>query len=371
MDKAVGKTDEKSLAKRLVEEIRRMVEQRGMPLRFMEVCGTHTVAIFRSGLRQLLPEEVELVSGPGCPVCVTPVAYIDQALGYAKETDTIITTFGDMMKVPGSSSSLAEAHAAGADIRIVYSPLDSLAIAEENPGKRVIFLSVGFETTTPSEASTIVTARRKGQKNFFMLSAQKLVPAAIRMLLEDPETQVDGFLLPGHVAVITGTAVFDFLPREYGRPGVVAGFEPLEILRAVYRLARMTTEGKPSIINEYGRVVRSDGNPVARKIVEEVYEQTDTEWRGLGMIPHSGLVMRPAWNDFDIAVVEPQQYRETKKVSACRCGEVLRGRITPEGCPLFGQACRPEQAAGPCMVSVEGVCAAWYKYGGSRFRYGK
>ena len=371
MDRESKTENEKVLAKRLVEEIRRLLGKRERPVRFMEVCGTHTVSIFRAGLRQLLPETVELVSGPGCPVCVTPASCIDLALAYAGEPDTILTTFGDMMKVPGSDSSLAAAHAAGADIRVVYSPLDSLAVAAENPEKRVIFLAVGFETTAPAEAATVITAKRQGRRNFFLLSAQKLVPPAMKMLLEDPETQVDGFLLPGHVAVVTGMAAFDFLSRDYGKPGVVAGFEPLELLRAVYRLAQMTAAGEARIVNEYSRAVRPDGNPAARRTLETVYETVDADWRGLGRIPASGLAMRAEWRAFDIAAVEPRTVSVTAKLTACRCGEVLRGRVSPPDCPLFGRACQPEHAAGPCMVSVEGVCAAWYKYGGSRFRYGQ
>ncbi len=371
MDRGAATADEKALVKRLIEEIHRLLGKRERPVRFMEVCGTHTVSIFRAGLRQLLPEAVELVSGPGCPVCVTPASYIDYALAYAEEPDTILTTFGDMMKVPGSASSLAAAHAVGADIRVVYSPLDSLAVATENPEKRVIFLAVGFETTAPAEAATVIAAKQQGLENFFLLSAQKLVPPAIKMLLDDPETQVDGFLLPGHVAVVTGTSAFEFLPRDYGRPGVVAGFEPLELLRAIYRLAQMTAAGEARIINEYNRAVRSDGNPAARKTMDTVYETIDTEWRGLGKIPASGLAMRTEWSSFDIAAVNPRTVSVTAKPTACRCGEVLRGRVSPPDCPLFGRACQPEHAVGPCMVSVEGVCAAWHKYGGSRFRYGQ
>ena len=361
---------DRDLARRLAEEIGRLTAGRERPARFMEVCGTHTVAIFRAGLRQILPPSVELVSGPGCPVCVTPDSYIDTALAYAREPDVILTTFGDMLKVPGTSSSLNEAMAKGADVRIVYSPLDSLPIAAENPAKRVIFLAVGFETTAPTIAASAIAAKREGLKNFFLLSAPKLVPPAIKLLLEDPATRVDGFLLPGHVAVVTGTDAFAFLPREYGRPGVVAGFEPLEILRAIYRLARLVAAGEARIENEYGRVVRPEGNPAARAILNAVYEPVDAAWRGLGLIPLSGLRLRPAWREFDIEAVCPVTVDAAEKKTACRCGEVLKGQVTPRDCRLFGEACVPEHAAGPCMVSVEGVCAAWYKYGRSEFRYG-
>lgn len=339
-------------------------------MRFMEVCGTHTVAIFRAGLRQILPPSVELVSGPGCPVCVTPESYIDTALAYARQPDVILTTFGDMLKVPGSSSSLAEAQAQGADVRILYSPLDNLAVAAAHPDKIVIFLAVGFETTAPTIAGAILAARAQGVKNFFLLSASKLVPPAMRLLLEDPATRVDGFLLPGHVAVVTGLGVFSFLAQAYQRPGVVAGFMPLELLRAVYRLAKLTAAGEARIENEYPQVVRPEGNPAALRLVAEVYEPEDALWRGLGVIPRSGLRLRAAWQDFDIMAVRPVRVEARPKKTACRCGEILKGQAAPPECQLFGKGCRPEHAAGPCMVSVEGVCAAWYKYGRGQFQYG-
>ncbi len=359
---------EQEMAHWLVAEIARLNTRK---VRFMEVCGTHTVAIFRAGIRQLLPENVELVSGPGCPVCVTPDDYMDKAIAYAQREDVIIATFGDMLKVPGSSSSLNEARAAGADIRVVYSPLDSLPIAAAHPDKKVIFLAVGFETTAPTAAATVLAAEQQGLTNFYVLSAHKLVPPALRMLLDDPAVQVDGFLLPGHVCVVTGTVSFGFLPREYRMPGVVTGFEPLDILRSLYRLSCQCAAGTPKIENEYGRVVRPEGNPAAWKILQEVYEIADACWRGIGCIENSGLAVREKYRRFDIEAVLPLQLAQVPKKTACRCGEVLRGIIQPPQCPLFGRACRPEHAVGPCMVSVEGVCAAWYKYGSGRFCYGK
>ena len=350
------KQEERELAARLVKEIGRMAEQADHTLRFMEVCGTHTVAIFRAGLRQMLPPKVELVSGPGCPVCVTPDDYMDKAITYAKRDDVILTTFGDMLKVPGSTSSLMEAKAEGADIRIVYSPLDSLQVAKENPDKKVIFLAVGFETTAPTAAATVLAAREQGLTNLYMLSAQKLVPPALWALLDDPEVRVDGFILPGHVSVITGTEVFSFLVDEYHMPGVVTGFEPLQILRSLYRLMKQVTEGAARIENEYGSVVHPGGSPAARKATELVYEPADAAWRGIGVIPQSGL---------------PLDVPMGKNKPGCRCGEVLRGIVTPKECPLFGKVCVPTHAVGPCMVSVEGVCAAWYKYGQGRFEYGR
>ena len=363
--------DTQGAAAQIIAELRDIVGAHGKSIRLMEVCGTHTVAIFRAGLRQILPEEVELVSGPGCPVCVTADDYIDAAIAYAGMEDVIITTFGDMLKVPGTHSSLAAAQAAGADVRIVYSPLDALTIAAENPTKQVVFLAVGFETTAPTEAAAVLAAEAQGIRNFFLLSAQKLVPPVMRALLDGGETHVDGFLLPGHVAVVTGTETFAFLARDYAVPGVVGGFQPLEILRAIQLLVRQIGAGEARIENAYETVVRPAGNPVARAAIERVYEPASVRWRGLGEIPASGLLMREEYAAFDFARVRPLSVGVVGDGRhGCRCGEVLRGAIVPRDCNLFGKACVPEHAVGPCMVSVEGTCAAWYKYGGGRFRYG-
>ena len=363
--------DMRALTAEVTADMRRLLAPRGRRVRIMEVCGTHTVAIFRAGLRQILPEEIELVSGPGCPVCVTHDAYIDAAIAYARQEDVIITTFGDMLKVPGSTSSLAEAQTAGADVRVVYSPLDALAVAEAHPDKNVVFLAVGFETTAPTEAAAVLAAEQRGLTNFFLLSAQKLVPPVMRALLDDPAAQVDGFLLPGHVAVVTGTRLFDFLAADYRVPGVVGGFRPAEILRALHMLVRQCAAGEARVENAYGSVVRPEGNPAARAAVDRVYEPADTAWRGLGVIPASGLKMRAAYAAYDFAAVRPLDTGDVPDGRrGCRCGEVLRGRIVPKDCALFGRGCVPEHAVGPCMVSVEGTCAAWYKYGAGRFRYG-
>ena len=363
--------DTQTRAAEIIAELRDIVGTHGKRIRLMEVCGTHTVAIFRAGLRQILPEEVELVSGPGCPVCVTADDYIDAAIAYAGMEDVIISTFGDMLKVPGTRSSLAEAQAAGADVRIVYSPLDALTIAAENPTKQVVFLAVGFETTAPTEAAAVLAAEAQGIRNFFLFSAQKLVPPVMRALLDGGETHVDGFLLPGHVSVVTGTETFEFLARDYSVPGVVGGFEPLEILRAIQLLVRQIGAGEARIENAYETVVRPAGNPVARAAIERVYEPATVRWRGLGEIPASGLAMREEYATFDFARVRPLSVETVGDGRhGCRCGEVLRGAIVPRDCNLFGKACVPEHAIGPCMVSVEGTCAAWYKYGGGRFRYG-
>ncbi len=363
--------EQRELSAQLLEEIRRLSAGRKRPMRLMEVCGTHTVSIFRAGLRQLLPTEVELVSGPGCPVCVTPDGYMDAAIAYAAMEDVIVATFGDMLKVPGSSSSLAMAAAQGGDVRIVYSPLDALTIAKDNPEKQVVFLAVGFETTAPTAAAAVLTAERDRVGNFFLLPAQKLVPPAIRALLADEDARIDGFILPGHVAVVTGSEAFSFLPREYRLPGVVAGFSPTELLRGIYRLVRQVAAGEARIENEYKSVVRDEGNPAAREMMARVYETAGAEWRGLGTIPASGLRLRGAYCAFDFSEVRPLELPPVPpKKNGCRCGEVLQGKILPRACPMFGKACVPEHAAGPCMVSAEGVCAAWYKYGGGIFQYG-
>lgn len=351
----------------LIEKLARLASGKGR-LRLMEVCGTHTVAIFRSGIRQVLPPNVELVSGPGCPVCVTCDDYIDKAIAYAQR-DSIIATFGDMLKVPGSRSSLAEAQAAGADVRIVYSPLDALQIAEDNPRRSIIFLAVGFETTAPTQAATVLAARARGIKNLFMLSAQKLVPPALRFLLGDATAKVDGFLLPGHVAVVTGADAFKFLATEFNMPCAVGGFAAEEILIALTSILEQIDNGRAEVANDYRTVVTAEGNVAAQKILSQVYTVTDAEWRGIGTIPASGLKMRDEFAAFDIEQVQPVTIERVEKKSACRCGEVLRGLVKPIDCPLFGKACQPLHAVGACMVSVEGVCAAWFKYGGGNFKW--
>ena len=367
--KKLTSAEEKKAAKALLADIERLAE--GRHLRYMEVCGTHTVAIFRAGLRQILPENIELVSGPGCPVCVTSDVYMDKAIAYAKMESVTVATFGDMLKVPGSHESLADARAAGADIRVVYSPLDALTATRENPQKTVVFLGVGFETTAPTEAAAVLSAKDEGLQNFCVLSAQKLVPPAVKLLLDAPDVHVDGFLLPGHACVVTGTRPYGFLADEAHKPGVVAGFTPLAILRAVWRLVRQTADGAARIENEYGSVVREEGNPAALAILARVYEEAADEWRGLGVIERSGLRMREAFADFDAERRLPVEVERVEKKTACRCGEVLRGAVRPTDCTLFAKACVPTHAVGPCMVSVEGVCAAWYKYGRGRFHFGK
>ena len=341
----------------LVKKIQQLAEGK-RPLRFMEVCGTHTVSIFRAGIRQILPPNVELVSGPGCPVCVTCDNYVDKAIAYAQMPDVVIATFGDMLKVNGTKKNLSEVAAAGADVRIIYSPLDCLKIAADNPTKKIIFLAVGFETTAPTTAATILAAKSHGIRNLFFFSAQKLVPPALKMLLEDPAVRVDGFLLPGHVAVVLGVDAFKFLKI----PSVVAGFEAEEILLALINLLAQIDEGRAEVDNEYKSVVRAEGNLTAKKILATVFEETAAQWRGIGEIPQSGLKIRDEFADFDAEKIFPVEVEKITRKTACRCGEVLRGIITPKECPLFRKICHPLNAVGPCMVSVEGICAAWNRF---------
>ena len=358
--------EKQQAAEFLLKKIDELIDR---PVRFMEVCGTHTVAIFRAGIRQLLPEKVELVSGPGCPVCVTPNDYLDTAIAYARRQDVIITTFGDMLKVPGTTSSLLKVKAEGADIRIVYSPIDSLQIAKDNPAKQVIILAVGFKTTSPTAAATILAAKQQEIKNFYVLTAHKLTPPAIKALLSDDKVKVDGFLLPGHVCVITGTKPFAFIAEDYHLPAVVSGFEPLEILQSVYMLAKQLYEQRAQIENQYKYVVKPEGNLQAQKIMQMVYTPADANWRGLGKIPNSGLDVNEAFGQFDALKQIPITKEVSKEAPGCRCGEVLRGIVKPTQCPLFGKICTPQHAVGSCMVSVEGSCAAWYKYGARTFHF--
>ncbi len=347
-------------AQALVRTIHQLVGERRINL--MEVCGTHTVSIGRYGFRSIIPAGLKLLSGPGCPVCVTANRDIDHAIALAQVDDAIIATFGDMMRVPGSTTSLAEQKAAGRDIRIVYSPLDALDIAARNPSRQVIFMGVGFETTTPAIAACILEAASRELDNFSVFCAHKTTPPALRAIASDPRTRIDGFILPGHVSTITGTEPYRFLVDEFGMPGVVTGFEPIDILEGIALLARMVVEDAPAIENAYRRGVSAAGNPTARALVEQVFEPCDAIWRGLGPIPASGLRIRPAFRHldarerFDVAV-EP-----TVEPRGCRCGDVLRGRLAPTECPLFGRTCTPEHPTGPCMVSSEGSCAAYFRY---------
>ncbi len=337
------------------------------PVRIMEVCGTHTMAIFRNGLKQMLPKTVELVSGPGCPVCVTPSSIIDGFVELAGNPEVIITTFGDMVRVPGSNGSLADARAEGAKVEIVYSPMDSLVFAENNPDKQVVFLSVGFETTTPTIAATVLEAERRRKEsnfpaNFSIFPANKIMGPPLKMLMEDPALKVDGLLCPGHVSIVTGSDAFKFLVDDYGLACAVAGFEPADVLRGIIALVEQVENRTPKVENCYGRIVSRKGNLKARQLVDQVFTTADSEWRGLGNIPDSGLIVQDDYKTFDITSLFNIKSAPSIEPKGCECGEILKGIKSPPGCPLFGSRCTPSSPVGPCMVSAEGTCAAWYRY---------
>ncbi|NLY40862.1 MAG: hydrogenase formation protein HypD [Desulfovibrionales bacterium] len=331
-------------------------------LRFMEVCGTHTVSIFRSGVRSLLPENVVHLSGPGCPVCVTHDSEVALFLELAGK-NAIIATFGDLMRVPGPEKrTLKTAQAEGARVRIVYSPFEAIKLAQDNPNDKVVFLGVGFETTAPAIAATLKTAREEGVHNFSVLSFHKLVPPALHALAADPELQVQAFLLPGHVSAIIGVEPYRFLAQQHGIPAVVAGFEPLDILQALHLFVTMRNKGQAEVINAYTRVVADAGNTKAMAMLNEVFMPADALWRGIGLIPGSGLVLRPEYAAHDAMQVFDLTLRDVPQIKGCQCGDVLKGKISPDQCVLFGKACTPAAPVGPCMVSTEGSCAAYFKY---------
>ncbi len=350
---------------RSAEEILRAIrELEPEPVKLMEVCGTHTMAIAKAGIKTLLPEGVELLSGPGCPVCVTPAEVIDQILELSMEPGVILTSYGDMLRVPGSKpgDSLLRRRALGARVEIVYSPMDAIEIAKAHPEKEVVFLGVGFETTAPGTAAAALSAKEQGVKNFSVWSMLKLVEPALRALMAMDGFSVQGFLCPGHVATIIGEKGFRFLPEEYGMPAVISGFEPEDILLSVYGLLKQIREGKSRVQNEYKRAVAENGNVLARRMLERAFEARTDLWRGLGSIEKSGLGLREELRELDAQRRFGLTQLPAPKPTACRCGEVITGRMGPGGCPLFGKACTPEDPVGPCMVSSEGACAAAYKY---------
>ena len=347
------------LARRLVAQIRQRARR---PVRLMEFCGGHTHAIFRFGLRQLLAGAVELSSGPGCPVCVTAAGDLDRAIALAEIPEVILTTFGDMIRVPGSHGTLQEARARGADVRVVYSPLDAVEIAQQNPSRQVIFLGVGFETTAPGIAATLLQAQAREATNFSLLSLHKLTPPAMRAILEAGEVRLDGIIGPGHVSAIIGSRAWSFLPREHAIACAVSGFEPLDMLSAIAALVDAAVDESPAVVNAYGRGVCEAGNPVAQEMMGRVFERADSAWRGFGEIPQSGLTLREPFAAFDATRRFPVSVEPAQEPPGCRCGEVLRGVIEPPACALFGQTCTPRDPVGPCMVSAEGACAAFYTY---------
>ena len=347
------------IAKNIVEALNAVAKT---PVKFMEVCRTHTVSIAKNGLRDLMPETITLLSGPGCPVCVTGNADIDTALEFGKQPDVIVTTFGDMMKVPGSYSSLSQEKADGHDIRIVYSPLDALQLAENNPDKHVVFIGVGFETTAPIIASSIEQAAARGIENFSVFSAHKTVPAALGALVNDPDVQIGGYILTGHVSTIIGLEPYRFLAEEYGIPSVITGFEPIDMLQGILMLSQQVAEGRADIEIAYKRGVAPEGNLAAKEKLARVFEPEDAEWRGIGVIPGTGLAIREEYAAFDARKRIEVHPPEPKEIKGCQCGEVLRGVTLPYDCKLFAKTCTPEHPIGPCMVSSEGSCAAYYRY---------
>ena len=336
----------------------------GRPLQIMEVCGGHTHTIFRYGIQQLLPDGIEFVHGPGCPVCVLPMGRVDDCVALAQRPEVIFTTFGDAMRVPGSKLSLLRAKAEGADVRMVYSPLDALKLAQANPNREVIFFGLGFETTMPSTAMTVLQAEKLGISNFSLFCNHITIIPTIKAILDSPDLHLDGFLGPGHVSMIIGTEPYQFIARDYGKPIVIAGFEPLDILQAVWMVLKQIADGRSTVENQYGRVVPEHGNVPALTAVQEVFELREFfEWRGLGSIDHSGVRIRAKYAAFDAERKFPVPNLKIADPQSCQCGEVLKGVINPPQCKVFGTACTPETPLGSLMVSTEGACAAHYHYG--------
>jgi hydrogenase expression/formation protein HypD len=355
------------LAKKLAEEIARLATE---PVHLMEVCGGHTHSIFKFGLPDLLPPNVDLIHGPGCPVCVTPRDKVDKAILLAREPGVMLTSYGDMLRVPGSTSSLMMEKSGGADVRMVYSPLDALRLAEQNPDKRVIFFAIGFETTAPSAAMALVKAKAAGLKNFAVLSNHVLLPPMLKAILDSRDVKIDAFIGPGHVSTITGTRPYEFVAHRYGKPFVVSGFEPLDVLQTIVMLLRQLNEERAEVEIQYTRAVKQDGNPVALRVLNEVFEPCYARWRGMGTVPASGLKIRDAYAAWDAEALYPdlEVRSEVADPKACECSDIVRGAKKPWDCRIIGTVCTPQTPIGACMVSPEGACAAYYKYGRLRVR---
>lgn len=355
-------------ARTLITEIdsiaRKLSVGRTRPIYIMEVCGGHTHSIFRYGIENMLPKSIELIHGPGCPVCVLPMGRVDDCIEIAEHPNVIFTTFGDAMRVPGSKKSLLQAKADGCDVRMVYSPLDALSLARKNPDKDVVFFALGFETTMPSTALTLLQAKREGITNFSLFCNHITIIPTIKAVLDSPDLQLDGFLGPGHVSMVIGNASYEFIASHYEKPVVIAGFEPLDILQSLWMVLKQLEKGEASIENQYNRVVPEDGNDVALEAISEVFELREFfEWRGLGSIDHSGVQLKAEFADFDAEKKFSVKSVVIADPKSCQCGEVLKGVIKPWDCKVFGRACTPETPVGALMVSSEGACAAYYKYG--------
>jgi hydrogenase expression/formation protein HypD len=367
--KYVDEYRDRDKAQILVREIETLADKieipQKRPIQIMEVCGGHTHSIFRYGIEGMLPRSIELVHGPGCPVCVLPMGRVDDCVAIAERPEVIFTTFGDAMRVPGSRKSLLQAKADGADVRMVYSPMDALALARKNPKREVVFFGIGFETTMPSTALTVLQAEREGIENFSVFCNHITIVPTIKAILDSPDLHLDGFLGPGHVSMVIGVAPYEFIAHFYKKPMVIAGFEPLDVLQSIWMVLKQIKEGRCEIENQYARIVVDAGNTPALRAVAKVYELREFfEWRGLGSIDHSGVKMRAAYARFDaerkfalpnVKIADPQ---------SCQCGEVLKGVIKPWQCKVFGTACTPETPLGALMVSSEGACSAYYQYGG-------
>lgn len=365
MIKYLDEFRDKKLALGLIKKIKEVASK---PVTLMEVCGTHTVAIFKSGIRKLMPNEVKLVSGPGCPVCVTSDYDIDKAIGLSQEKDVILLTFGDMLRVPGSFSSLEKERLGGCDIRIVYSPLEAVEIARKNKKKMIVFLGVGFETTAPGVAASLLEAKKRGLKNYFLFSTHKVMPPPMEALVHKKEVAINGFICPGHVSAIIGGNAYQFLAKKYKMPCVISGFEPLDILQSIYMLIIQIKEGKPKVEIQYKRVVTPEGNLKAQDILREVFTLSDSSWRGLGVIAKSGLKLKSEFSAYDAELNFKVKVKRPLAHKRCLCAQILRGIKIPTDCPYFGKnkikssACTPDNPIGPCMVSSEGTCAAYYNY---------
>ncbi|MBI4982042.1 MAG: hydrogenase formation protein HypD [Candidatus Omnitrophica bacterium] len=358
------------LARKLALKIRN-ISGNGQ-INIMEVCGTHTQSFFRFGLDKMLPGNIRLITGPGCPVCVSSQEYIDAAISLAQDRNNLILTFGDMLRIPGTKSSLEKQKASFNNVRVVYSCWDSLKIAQENPDKKIIFLAVGFETTSPTVALTIIAANKETIRNVFFLTSLKLIPAAMRYLVRDKRLKLKGFLCPGHVSAVIGTKPYQFLAKEYKISCCVAGFEPLDIMEGIYLLVRQIIKGTASVENEYTRIVKNDGNLQAIQIIKKVFQVSDANWRGLGVIPKSGLKIRKEFSVFDAENIFSIRQAtggpstglgvNRRPATQCKCGDILKGLVLPSECKLFAKICNPEHPVGPCMVSYEGACSAYFKY---------
>jgi len=350
----------RQIISRLVKKLKGL--KISLPLNFMEVCGTHTVSFFKFGIDKIIPSQIKIISGPGCPVCVSEEDFIDKAIYYAQNKEMVVVSFADMLRVPGTNSTLEKERAKGADIRLVYSVWQALEMAEENSAKKFLFLAVGFETTAPTVALTVLTAKKRKIKNLFFLLSLKRIPPVMEYLLRDKDLNLQGFICPGHVSAIIGVKPYGLMARKYKAGFCIAGFEPVDILTAIYVLAKQAVNKEFMVFNQYRRLVKEEGNLQAQKILKEVFLIDDVRWRGVGLIPQSGFKFKKFLEFFDIEKILPIPQKIRRKNNVCLCGEVIKGKVSPLECPLFSEKCNPRFPMGPCMVSMEGACHAYYRY---------